>query len=80
MKGKAVEVCLAYRKNPDSFDPEEPMRCDRPVNPEIENCGKPKWERLDALKDFDSILKVDRLLRRRHYSNMEKLGQACNNE
>lgn len=72
VKGKGVEMCEAYLKNLNSLHPAEPMRCDRPVNPEFKDFQKPRWDRIDALKDFDLIVKVDTVLRPRYYANIKR--------
>lgn len=46
IKGKGVEVCDAYAKNLNSFNPSEPMLCERPVNPRLKDFAKPMWEEL----------------------------------
>ena len=70
-RGKGVKVCEAYRKNLNSFQPSYPMRCNRPVNPEFKDFQKPKWEQIDGIKDFDLIVKVDKLLRPSYYAHIK---------
>jgi hypothetical protein len=42
-KGKGVEVCEAYEKSLNSFQPKLPMVCGRPVSSAL-GFGKPNWE------------------------------------
>ena len=74
VKGKGVEVCEAYQMNLNSYHPAEPLRCDRPVNPKFKDFQKPEWEQIDALKDFDLIVKVDQLLNPRDYKYRPELS------
>lgn len=47
IKGKGMEVCEAYEKNLNSFNPSGPMVCERKVNPETPDFKKPKWQVLE---------------------------------
>ncbi len=46
IKGKGVEVCEAYEKNLNSFNPSTPMLCERLVSPIFPDFAKPAWEKL----------------------------------
>ena len=45
-EGQGLEVCETYKKNLNSFNPVEPMLCDRTVNPDFEEFQSPEWEEL----------------------------------
>lgn len=63
VKGKGVEVCEAYAKNLNSFNPSAPMLCERPVNPEFKDFAKPVWEKLtlDQIAEINVDI-ADRML------------------
>ncbi len=44
IKGKGVEVCEAYEKNLNTFNPKTyPMVCEREINPRMKDFKKPDW-------------------------------------
>src|SRR6266568_1298472 len=71
VKGKGVEVCEVYATNLNSFQPSEPMLCDRPVSPRFKDLRKPKWERLDFDRNLELIVTVDKLLRPKYFAKPE---------
>jgi hypothetical protein len=73
IKGQGVEVCEAYEKNLNSFEPHEPMLCDRPVSPEVTDMQKPEWERLNFDQNQTLIVSVDQLLRPNYFAKPEMI-------
>ncbi len=47
IKGKGVEVCEAYGRNLNSFNPTEPMICERQIDPQLTQFERPEWKSLD---------------------------------
>lgn len=68
IKGKGVEVCEAYAKNLNSFNPHEPMICGREINPEMKDFKKPNWVEPDLAQaralEFDMAKLTSRVLNR----------------
>lgn len=63
IQGKGVEVCEAYAKNLNSFNPSEPMLCERPVNSKFNDFSKPNWEKLTADQIAEiNVDTIDRML------------------
>lgn len=59
VKGIGIEVCRVYKKNLNSFEQTPyiyPMRCERKINSLYPDLKKPKWEKLDSLKNVDLII------------------------
>lgn len=47
IKGKGVDVCEAYEKSLNSFQPKVPMVCGRPVSSKL-GFDKPNWKQIDS--------------------------------
>lgn len=50
VKGKGVDVCEAYGKNLNSFNPKMPMEY-RKLNPQMTDFSKPTWVQLDDIRN-----------------------------
>ena len=54
VKGKGVEVCEAYEKSLNSFQPKVPMVCGRSVSTQL-GFDKPKWEQPEEINLFGAF-------------------------
>lgn len=50
VKGEGTEVCEAYKKNLNSFQPRLPMEY-RKLNPQMQDFSEPKWVHLDEIRN-----------------------------
>lgn len=64
VKGKGCEVCEAYGKNLNSFNPGNlyNMACERKINPKFTDLKKPEWEEMDLQNNVELIKKVELFL------------------
>ena len=85
IKGRGVEVCEAYEKNLNSLRNPWPMNCEREVSQKFKEFSKPKWQRVDAIKNFALVWTVDEFLQpdlHRQVSEgyLDNLKQRAQNE
>ena len=85
IKGKGVEVCKAYEKSLNSFHYFLPMTCEREVDTEVREFSKPKWQKVDAIKNFSLARTVDEFLQPELYGrttegSLATLKQRAQNE
>ncbi|MBU3948408.1 MAG: hypothetical protein KJ826_09340 [Proteobacteria bacterium] len=64
MKGKGCEVCEAYGKNLNSFNPGNlyNMACERKINPKFTDLKKPEWEEMDLQNNVELLKKIELFL------------------
>ncbi len=64
VKGEGAEVCEAYKKNLNSFNPhnEYAMACERKVNPQFSDFQKPEWQKMDLRKNIELLKKIELFL------------------
>jgi hypothetical protein len=73
-EGEHVEVCKAYLLNLNSFsDRSTPMACERDLNPEFKDFGKPALTQLDVWEHRELLKEIERYLgKERAYGNPER--------
>jgi hypothetical protein len=64
IKGKGVEVCEAYRKNLNSFNPHEPMICERQINSEMKDFKKSQWRNISEEQTFSLFMEENAIVLR----------------
>lgn len=64
VKGMGIAVCEVYGRSLNASGETWPMNCERKVLPEFakEGLTKPVWRKLDAVRHFDLVVDVDKLL------------------